>query len=165
MPNLLVFSPATYSLQKRYFFSIFKGFKTTSILMECQDPIIETDQLPKTFEILNKMLPSIFKSKCYNDKNLPFFIEVRSTEIGHLFEHIMLEYICQIKIARGLKKASISGVTDWNWRKDLIGTFHITIRTGREDYEIFIEALKRSIELLEIIVNQNMIFQEKQMAA
>ncbi|KKR25220.1 MAG: hypothetical protein UT56_C0002G0034 [Candidatus Levybacteria bacterium GW2011_GWB1_39_7] len=66
--------------------------------MECQDPIIETDQLPKTFEILNKMLPSIFKSKCYNDKNLPFFIEVRSTEIGHLFEHIMLEYICQLNI-------------------------------------------------------------------
>ena len=156
MPNLFTFKPSMYSLNKKYFFTIHKGFRHTKICMESKTSIVNTYQLPLTEYILEKNLPSIFKSKCYNDFNLPFNVEVKRTEIGHLFEHIMLEYICQTKISKGEELVSVSGITDWNWKEECFGTFNITIKIGSQDFDVFFDSLQKSIELFQIILNQKL---------
>ena len=125
--------------------------------MECVCPVVNTDQLPATFQILRQFLPTILRSKCFNDENKPFFREVLQTEVGHLFEHMLLEYMCKIKVSRGLRKVCVSGVTNWNWRRERYGTFNITIRVGREESEIFLEAFNRSMNLFNVILNSSFI--------
>ncbi len=163
MPNLQSFKPAIYSLNKRYFFTIYKKPRNIKIVMECVTSVVNTSQLPDTYSVLEAFLPSIFTSKCFNDDGLAFCQEVKKTELGHLFEHIMLEYICQEKIALGASRFSVSGFTDWNWRRDSFGTFNIIIKVGKSDYNAFMRALERSIELLDVILSGLVIKKKKQM--
>jgi len=77
---------------------------------------------------------------------------VRRTEIGHLFEHILLEYLCQEKLLKGFDKAIFSGNTQWNWKREPRGMFHIYINMPYSDTDIFPEALKKSISLAKMIL-------------
>src|SRR5689334_5791355 len=121
----------------------------TKITMILLTDIVNTKDVPKTYEFLEKVLPSILRSKCYNNKNLPFFQEVNNTEIGHLFEHMLLEYLCKLKVQKGFKKATYSGKTQWDWLKDPKGTFHIMTDTKEEDEEILQEAIKQCSTLMQ----------------
>lgn len=125
----------------------------TQLLMTLQINPVNTREFPFTFELLQKFLPSILQSQCFNDEKNPFSKEVRQTEIGHLFEHILLEYLCLNKISLGGKKATYSGVTNWNWKKDRRGTFHIHINSGYKDNHLFESSLKQSIELINLILH------------
>ena len=118
------------------------------IYMQVISPIVNTSQLRNTYKILQTKLPTIHSSLCFNDQNLPFFKEVRHTEIGHLFEHILLEYIYQIKTTKGNKNISVKGETSWNWYKNPTGFFQIRINIGSSEKEILFQALSPSIELL-----------------
>jgi len=120
--------------------------------MKCAPGLVNTRELPNTYKLLGTILPTVFKSKCFNDQNNPFSIEVRKTEMAHLFEHVMLEYLCQFKLAQGENKVSVSGVTVWDWRKDPVGTFHITLNVGRESINAFHPAFLKSAELLEMLI-------------
>lgn len=131
--------------------SIDQAKADTSITMELLVPVLNTRQIPATFSILKKYLPSIFFSKCFNEENYPFVREVKETEIGHLFEHILLEYLCEIKLARGIQNPVHNGLTKWDWDKDAQGIFNIQIDIGDQDREIFNLALESSIKLLETI--------------
>ncbi|HEX7042608.1 MAG TPA: hypothetical protein VF189_05145 [Patescibacteria group bacterium] len=111
--------------------------------------------MPKTLTILNDLLPTIFKSKCFNTENIPFKTEVKRTELGHLFEHILLEYLCILKIEKGFDEATFSGVTDWDWTKNPKGSFMITISINKKDNDIFPKALKNSISLFSLILEKN----------
>ncbi|HEY8108637.1 MAG TPA: hypothetical protein VIF43_01355 [Patescibacteria group bacterium] len=71
------------------------------------------------------MLPSLREHLCYNRSGLPFTEELEDTELGHVFEHVMLAILER----RGL---CASGQTTWNWRRDPIGTYHVTIATGKK---------------------------------
>ena len=122
--------------------------------MLCSDGAVNTGELPHTYSTLSRLLPSVLKTKCFNDHNYPFTTEVKKTEIGHLFEHLMLDYICQYKLAMGDKKVSVAGVTDWNWRRDPYGTFHITLEVGRAESTAFNEAFKNSIRIFEVLFNE-----------
>lgn len=124
----------------------------TKITMRLFTSIVNTKDIPYTLPTLKKILPSILRAECFNDKKLPFFKEVRKTEIGHLFEHILLEYLCISKISLGIQSACFEGHTHWNWEVEPKGTFHIYINTGYKDGEIFFGALKKSVELLSIIL-------------
>ena len=115
---------------------------------------VNTSQLNTTVELLKKNLPSIFMSKCFNEKNLPFFKEVENTEIGHLFEHILLEFLYEIKKGQGRFPAIHNGITKWNWVLEKRGTFHIEIDCGIEDREILTVAIEKSIALVERVLNQ-----------
>src|SRR5258706_436221 len=95
-------------------FSLFvqKKKHTTRILMKLNTPIVNTRELPETYQLLETDLPSILRSQCFNELHLPFASEVKSTEIGHLFEHILLEYLCISKLEQGISnRASYSGNT------------------------------------------------------
>jgi hypothetical protein len=114
---------------------------------------VNTKDIPYTSSLLDRYLPSVLYSTCFNDQQLPFSIEVRSTEVGHLFEHILLEYLCYFKLSDGSENAEYSGVTNWNWEEDPWGVFHITINCGCKETEIFSKALQQSLLLLQLILN------------
>ncbi len=130
--------------------------KGTNITMLLDTPYYHTKHIPQTHNILQGSLPQVLHNKCFNDSNLPFSDEVKNTEIGHLFEHIILEYLCQIKVQSGHDKASFSGFTQWNWKRDAKGTYHIKINMNKKD-KIFLEkALDESINLLnKILISTN----------
>lgn len=127
--------------------------RSTKIDMHLSTSFVTTQPLPQTYTLLTEHLPSILMSKCFNDENLPFAIEVKQTEIGHLFEHILLEYMCQLKMLKGYDNATYSGRTYWNWVRDPKGTFHIVVKSGVKDADIFPVAIDKSIQLLKTILN------------
>lgn len=115
---------------------------------------LTTGKLPKTTKILKKRLPSVLKSKCFNEAKLPFYQEVKNTEIGHLFEHILLEYLCLEKLKKGKKYASYSGVTKWDWIKETKGTFNINVQCPDTDSDIFPTALAKTAALTSTILSE-----------
>src|SRR5688572_8249163 len=116
---------------------------TVAINMQSLTPIYYTSALTKTLPILKKQLPSIFESKCFNDGNLTFEDEAKDTEIAHLFEHILLEYLCKAKVRSGAHEAIFNGETRWDWVKDPKGCFHIYLDVAFKDTYIFKHALKK----------------------
>ncbi|MEK7605326.1 MAG: hypothetical protein AAB478_02255 [Patescibacteria group bacterium] len=127
----------------------------TRIRMQLLIPQVSTRYFPLTSQLLLLYLPSIFRSSCYNDDKLPFPQEVTRTELGHLFEHILLEYLCIVQLERGLDTATYEGRTNWNWVRDPRGTFHITIHTTEEEIPVFRQALTRTMTLMNIILGES----------
>jgi hypothetical protein len=73
---------------------------------------------------LCEMLPTLTDHRCINRHGLPFTEELNDTELGHVFEHVVLELLSQREIyARGQ--------TTWNWERDAIGTYQVTISSGK----------------------------------
>lgn len=118
-----------------------------------KDPV-NTSDIPSTYDVLQYFLPGVLNTECFNDQGLPFSREVKKTEIGHLFEHILLEYMCQLKIGKGYKSAIYAGRTKWNWERDPRGVFHIRINCTLKDADIFPPALEKSIKLMKIILGR-----------
>lgn len=116
---------------------------------------IHTNAIPQIVDILTVIHPSVLKTECFNEDNLPFSVEVQNTEIGHLFEHIMLAYLTDLQGERGDYNSVYNGVTKWNWIQEEEGTFHITIDAGYEDREVISDALKKSISLLRMLLEKN----------
>jgi len=143
-----------YRIQDLFTLKITYRKQATKIKMALFIPTVSTKDLSSTIPVLERFLPSVLDSTCFNDEKLPFALEVRSTEIGHLFEHILLEYLCYFKLQNGFTNAEYSGVTRWDWGRDPFGVFHITINTGNEDAEIISQAMKQSILLLQMILNE-----------
>lgn len=143
-----------YQIPDLFTLKITYNRQATIIRMALIAPIINTKEIKNTSSILEYYLPSTLHSKCYNEAKLPFAVEVHSTEIGHLFEHILLEYLCFFKLSDGLSSADYSGVTQWNWEKDPFGVFNIKINSGFGDADIFSKALKEAVLLMQLILNQ-----------
>lgn len=144
--HALINSPIPYQL------AISQSKAETFITMTVSINQVHTNHFPSTYNILKANLPSVLKTKCFNDRNLPFDKEVLNTELGHLFEHILLQYLCNIKLKKGAKYANFKGVTHWNWKKDAPGTFHITLYASINDWQLFPEALEMSQKLLNKII-------------
>jgi hypothetical protein len=111
-------------------------------------PIINTQELPETHDFLFKHLPTIFDNQCFNGKKLSFAEEVKSTEVGHLFEHIVLELL-KIEVEKVYPNVSFKGETCWDWSKHGYGTFLITIRSNT----VFKKFLKRAINKAVLILD------------
>ena len=126
--------------------------ESIKMTLRLNTPHISTKAFPKTYEILQKIVPSVLTSQCFNDQNLPFEEEVKATEMGHLLEHILLEYLCIEKMSTGSFEADFSGETSWNWTEDPHGTFMISIDCSFEDYVHFLPALEKSIGVVEEIL-------------
>ena len=127
---------------------------STRIIMQLHRNEVNTSNLPFIVDLLKMNLPNVLATKCFNDDNLPFREEVRNTEIGHLFEHILLEYLCQLKIAKGFSRASYAGRTRWNWIKDPRGKFHIHLNCGMKDSDILPIAIDKTVGLMKFILLQ-----------
>ncbi len=135
-------------------FSLQINEKSTSIeiIMQTYTASIQTTDLPLTSLVLTFFIPDIFNHDCFNQSNLSFLDEVGCTEVGHLFEHILLEYLTQLVYNyQGLHK-NFKGETKWNWRKDPYGSFHIVITGQNLSRQVFFkEALTKSVYLIELI--------------
>lgn len=145
----------TYTIEDSFSLFIQQNTSCARIKMLLLNDPINTADIPYTFDILQNFLPSVLTTECFNDQNLPFCQEVKKTEIGHLFEHILLEYMCQLKIGKGHKSAVYAGRTKWNWERDPRGVFHIRINCTLKDADIFPVALEKTITLMKTILLHN----------
>lgn len=123
------------------------------IIMQVISAPLSTKRLLQTNLLLKKYLPSIFKNKCFNEANLSFFEEVKDTEIGHLFEHILLETIALEKVRSDCLKSTLRGKTSWNWEVDPVGKFHIRLNTQKLDKKILFDCLTKTVGLTNQIIN------------
>lgn len=84
-----------------------------------------SSHVPNLARHLLSMLPSLREHECINRRNLSFEEELNQTELGHVFEHVILEVL-------SLRGILTRGQTTWNWQRDPIGMYHITIATGKK---------------------------------
>ena len=162
-PEDFIKKAKTHRFHNLFSLRIYHYEKNTILTMKVFAPQITTNELPRTSLILQEALPNVLFSECFNEEKLPFFEEVKATEIGHLFEHILLEYLCLEKIANGYPEATYSGNTNWDWKKDPYGTFYITINVGKHELEFFPFALKKTIALTRKIFQSSAFnFQQKE---
>jgi hypothetical protein len=146
---------ASYSFNSNHFLLKARAYnKKTKIKMQMVSPILTTTTIPDVIGFLEQNLPSVLRNKCFNDKKLPFHKEVTRTEIGHLFEHVLLEYLCLEKRLLGYKKVCFSGVTQWNWEVDKRGVFHITVNAGFSEKEILGKAMNKGINLMNDLLDK-----------
>ncbi len=147
------------SIQTKFYESAFFNFsyrhriQTLKISMKCHTNNLTTQQLPLTTKILKQNLPSVLLTSCFNSEGLSFQKEVKKTEIAHLFEHLLLEYLCLEKITQGHSSASFSGRTHWNWIKFPRGSFFISITIEKTDLKFLPQSLSKSVVLLEKILS------------
>ncbi len=141
-----------YSVDNLFSLVIDHHLPSTKIDMKVFTSTVNTREIPWTYAFLKQSLPSILHSTCYNDEKIPFSVEVTRTELGHLFEHILLEYLCREKLRKGCEEAVFSGRTNWNWEREPFGLFHIIIDMGADDHDIFPQALQKTILLTKQLV-------------
>lgn len=123
---------------------------STIIIMQFFNEAISTRQLPHTLQFLQLHAPKVLKTKCFNPLNLTFKKEVVNTELGHLFEHILLSFLCEEKILAGSDSAIFDAVTHWNWNRFPKGNFKIVLQ-GKIDKKLLLAALTRSIKITELL--------------
>lgn len=127
---------------------------STVLILQFFNDAISTRQFPKTLKLLQAHAPNVLKTKCFNPLNLTFRKEVVNTELGHLFEHILLSYLCEEAISAGAKSALFDGVTLWNWKRYPKGNFKIVL-AGKIDKAIFEAALLKSIRVTELLFSSH----------
>ncbi len=147
-------SPKIQELTVDNFFSLVITQKQTAakITMQLLFDQVNTNDIPMIVELLKLYLPNVLTTQCFNDEGYAFRDEVRHTEIGHLFEHILLEYLCQLKMAKGCNRACFTGRTKWNWIRDPKGKFYIHVNCSLKDADILPEAIEKTIQLMRIIL-------------
>lgn len=126
--------------------------KSAEMVMSLKTSFQTTKSLPHTYETLNTYLPGVLCTKCFNADNLPFEEKVKDTNIAHLFEHILLEYLIDERKKDNCdEKVTYRGVTTWDWRegKDPVGTYRITVSVSQEETMVLHNALRKAIELVE----------------
>lgn len=101
-----------------------------------------TRHAPHIPGLLFKLFPHLARHRCENDNGYSFKQECQSTEIPHLFEHLIIELQGQAHRSSVLK-----GETQWNWRVDPKGRFHVYV-----DYENELLVLG-AIRVAERIIN------------
>ncbi len=127
---------------------------STVLIMQFFNDVITTQQFPHTLQFLKLHAPKVLKTKCFNSLNLSFKQEVINTELGHLFEHILLSYLCEEKIEAGADSAIFDAVTHWNWKRFPKGNFKIVLQ-GKIDKKLLFTAVTRSIKITDLLFSTN----------
>lgn len=128
--------------------------RTTCLTMRVAGTQMTTHGMKRVVPLLRRHLPSILHSTCFNDKQLPFCEEVRGTELGHLYEHILLEKLTQLSC--GSMKV-YKGVTSWDWNKEAQGTFHIKINANMIESLLLQQAINESNQLMSLLIDSSRI--------
>lgn len=83
-----------------------------------------SSQIARLAEHLLDVLPNLANHRCLNRNGLPFTEELNDSELGHVFEHVVLELLSN-------REVYARGQTTWNWERDPIGTYQVTINSGK----------------------------------
>jgi hypothetical protein len=122
---------------------LFYDKNRVKLVVEMPDPNrYSTEHAPHIPRGLFKLFPHLARHRCENDNGYTFKKESQATEIPHLFEHLIIELQGQVQRASILR-----GETQWNWRIDPRGRFHVYV-----DYENEMLVLG-AIRLAERIIN------------
>ena len=107
---------------------LFYNSNRVKLVVEMADPdCYTTKHAPHIPKLLFKLFPHLARHRCENDNGYSFRRECQSTEIPHLFEHLIIELQGQVQRAGTLK-----GETQWNWRVDPKGRFHVYVEYDNE---------------------------------
>ena len=107
---------------------VFHENKVVQLTVEMPDPDrYTTDKSPHLPRRLFRMFPHLEHHECDNLKGQSFRQESRCTEIPHLLEHLIIELQGQASPHSGL-----SGETQWNWKVDPRGRFHVYVQYENE---------------------------------
>ncbi len=136
-------------------FSVRVGMNQTVMRMTCYTDKIYTSFYSSTYKNLLAHLPGIFNCQCFNRDNKNFAEESKNTEIAHLFEHIFIQYFCEIKANYCNCAIECEGYTEWDWVENPPGTFTIILNIGKKDLKYIAKALERSIALFNKIIAEN----------
>ncbi len=122
---------------------LFYGANKVKLVVEMPDPDrCTTECAPHIPRSLFRLFPHLAHHTCHNGNNYSFKREAMATEVPHLLEHLIIELQAQAQHHEILK-----GETQWNWRVDPRGTFHVHV-----EYENELLVLA-AIRLAERIVN------------
>ncbi len=127
--------------------------KASRLIMHLFTHQVTTLHFSHLSKLLRKKLPCIFGCMCFNQQNLPFKEELKDTEIGHLYEHILLEYLAKLKSKSGDDQSDVAGVTSWNWNRQPRGTFNIVVNVGKKDLALLEVAITQTNQLMQEILN------------
>jgi len=107
---------------------LFYNSNRVKLVVEMPDPnCYSTKHAPHIPKLLFKLFPHLSHHRCDNDKGFSFRQECRSTEIPHLLEHLIIELQGQV-----LQSGTLKGETQWNWRVDPKGRFHVYVEYSNE---------------------------------
>lgn len=120
--------------------------------MQFNSALLYTREFPLTVPVLKERLPSVFSSECFNDRGLPFALEVKNTNFAHLFEHILIEQLCLGTLDSGASRAEFSGRTTWNWEISPRGSYSIVLSASDRDTPVFRTAFAAAVSILEDIL-------------
>ena len=122
---------------------LFYDINKVKLVVEMPDPSrYTTDTAPHLPRSLFRLFPHLAQHKCHNDQGYSFHRESMATEIPHLLEHLIIELQTQAQRHEVLK-----GETQWNWRVDPRGTFHVHVEYENE------QLVLAAIRLAERIIN------------
>ncbi len=98
------------------------------LMLNTKNSPLSTRLIPSTLDFITQNYPSVLRTQCFNPDNLSFKQEITNTEIGHLFEHILIQILIETHTKlRSHISLDIDGRTSWNWTKESPGIFHIQI--------------------------------------
>ena len=83
-------SPEEYMVDNLFSLLITQKQTSAKITMQLFYNQVNTCDIPVIVDLLQEHLPNVLFTQCFNDEGFPFNVEVKNTEIGHLFEHILL---------------------------------------------------------------------------
>jgi len=122
---------------------LFYDTNKVKLVVEMPDPErCTTDCAPHVPRSLFRLFPHLSRHKCHNGHGFSFKREAMATEVPHLLEHLIIELQSQAQHHEVLK-----GETQWNWRVDPRGTFHVHVEYENELLVI------AAVRLAERIVN------------
>jgi hypothetical protein len=122
---------------------LFYDSNMVKLVVEMPDPDrCTTDCAPHVPRGLFQLMPQLSSHKCHNGNGYSFKKEAQRTEVPHLLEHLILQLQAQAQHHDVLK-----GETQWNWRVDPRGTFHVHVEYHNEHLVL------AAIRLAERIVN------------
>jgi hypothetical protein len=122
---------------------LFYDANKVKLVVEMPDPDrCTTDCSPHVPISLFNLFPHLAHHKCHNGNGYSFRREAMATELPHLLEHLIIELQSQAQHHEILK-----GETQWNWRVDPRGTFHVHVEYENE------QLVLAAIRLAERMVN------------
>ncbi len=125
---------------------LFYNSNRVKLVVEMADPnCYTTKHAPHIPKLLFRLFPHLARHRCENDNGYSFRRECQSTEIPHLLEHLIIELQGQVQ-----KSGTLKGETQWNWRVDPKGRFHVYVDYDNEILVLgAIRAAERIIEALD----------------
>ncbi len=151
--NTKTYNPTLSYITENFILTVEQLPQSTNMVFKMLNDHIKTGTLPLTFDRLSELFPEVLGTKCFNKKHLPFCEEVKNTETGHLFEHILIAYLHQLKKNADGVDMKFSGVTVWDWNEEPKGTYQITINSEGCYDHIMPKALQMSVVLMDKILS------------